>query len=84
MIGLGPCIEVLQEIIQQVGIGLTKGGVGIEDNGLELHQEKEGMDQGLDPVPVLVQIGTSQDAIDAMNMTTSLENVLMLCWMRNY
>ena len=44
---------------------------------------KEGINQGLDLVPVLVQIGLGQDAIDAMNMTTSLENALMLCWMSN-
>ena len=83
MVGLGPGIEVPQEIIQEVGIELTKKGVGIEDKDQELHQEKERTDQGLGPAPMLVQIGTDQDAIDAMNMTTSLGNALMSCQMRS-
>ena len=55
----------------------------MEDKDPGLHQEKERTDQGVGPVPMLVQIGTGQDAIDAMNMTTLLENALMLCWMKN-
>ena len=51
-------IEVPQEIIQQAGIELTKVQVEIEDIGPELPQEKEnGTGQGLDPVPMSVQIG---------------------------
>ena len=83
MIGPGLGIEVPKEIIQYVGIELTKVGVGIEDKGPGLHQEKERTDQGLGPVPMLVQIGTDQDAIDAMNITTLLENALTLCQMKN-
>ena len=60
-----------------------KVGVGTEDKGAELLQETEGIDQGLDLAPVLAQIGRDQDAIGAMNMTTSLENGLTLCWMKN-
>ena len=62
---------------------LIKVEVGIEEKGQGLHQEKERIDQGLDPAPMLVQIGTGQDAIGAMNMTISLENALTLCWMGN-
>ena len=83
MRGLGPGIEVPQEIIQQTGTELTKAEVGIEDKGPELLQEKERIDQGLDLVPVSVQIGTGQDAIDAINMTILLENALMLCQMKS-
>ena len=68
MIGLGPGIEVLQEIIQEIALGTVKVGVETEGKGPELHQEKEGIDQGLDLVPMLAQIGAGQDAIDAMNM----------------
>ena len=52
------------------------------DKDPELPQE-ERLDQGLDLVPMLVHIETDQDAIGAMNMTTSLENALTLCWMKN-
>ena len=44
MIGLGPGIEVLQEIIQEIGIGIIKVGVETEDEGLEQIQETEGRD----------------------------------------
>ena len=57
MIGQGPGIEVFQEIIQEIGIGMVKVGVETEDKGPEPHQEKEGIDQGLDLVPMLAQIG---------------------------
>ena len=83
VIGLGPGIEVPQEVIQWTGIELTKVGVGIEDKDPGLHLEKERTHQGLGPVPMLVQTGTAQGAIDAMKMTTSLENALMLCRMKN-
>ena len=62
---------------------IAKVGVGTEDKGPELLQETEWIDQGLDQAPMLAQIGIGQDAIGAMNMTTSLENTLMLCQMRN-
>ena len=62
---------------------IAKVGVGTEDKGPELVQEIEGIDHGLDLAPVLAQKGTGQDAIDAMNMTTLLENALMLCQMKN-
>ena len=79
MRGLG--IEVPQEIIQQAGIELTKVQIEIEDIGPELPQEKVNWtDQGLDPVSMSVLIGTGQDAIDAMNMTTSLENAITMYW----
>ena len=58
MIGRGPGIEVLQEIFQDIGIGMVKVEVETEEKGPELHQEKERIDQGLDLVPVLAQIGT--------------------------
>ena len=65
--------------MQQTGTELTKVQVEIEDISTELLQEKEkGTDQGLGPVPMSVQIGTGLDAIDAMNMTTLLENALMI------
>ena len=84
MRGLGPDIEVPQEIIQQAGTELIKVQVEIENIGPELPQEKEkGKDQGLDPVPMSVQIGTGQDAIDAMNMTTLLENALTIYWRKS-
>ena len=83
MVGLGPGIEVLQEIIQEIDIGMVKVGVETGDKFLEQIQETEEIDQGLDPAPMLAQIRTGQDAIDAINMTTLLENVLTLCWMRN-
>ena len=83
MIGLGPGIEALQEIIQEKGIEIAKGGVETEDKGLEQIQETEGIDQGQDLVSVLAQIGTGQDAIGAMNMTTLQENDLTLCQMKN-
>ena len=58
MRGLGQGIEVPREIIQQTGIELTKVQVEIEYIGQELLQEKEKRtDQGLDPVPMSVQIG---------------------------
>ena len=66
-----------------VNIEITKVGVETEDKGLEQIQETGGIDQGLDLAPVLTQIGTGQDAIGAKNMTTSLENALMLCQMKN-
>ena len=53
------------------------------DKDPELPQEKERLDQSLDPVPMLVQIESGQDAIGAMNMTTSLDNALTLCQMKN-
>ena len=60
-----------------MGRELTKVQVEMEDIGPELPQEKEkGTDQGLDPVPMSVQIGAGQDAIDAMNINTSLEDAL--------
>ena len=62
---------------------MAKLGIGTEDNGPELLQETEGIDQGLDQAPMLTQIGTGQDAIGAMNMTTLLENALTLSQMRN-
>ena len=62
---------------------ITKIEVGTEDKGPELFQETEGIDQGLDQAPELEQIGIGQDAIGVMNMTTSLENALTLCQMRN-
>ena len=62
---------------------IAKIEVGTEDKGLELFQETEGIDQGLDQAPLLARIGIGQDAIDAMNMTTLLENALRLCPMRN-
>ena len=46
MIGLGPGIEALQEIIQEMGIEITKVGVEAEDKCLEQIQETEGIDQG--------------------------------------
>ena len=58
VIRLGPGIEALQEIIQEIGIEITKV------------QETEGIDQGQDLAPILAQIGTGQDATGAMNMTT--------------
>ena len=83
MIGLGPGIEVLQEIVQKIGIGIIKVGVETEDKGLKQIQETEGIDQGPDLAPVLAQIGTGQDAIGAMNMTTLQENALTLYQMKN-
>ena len=83
MIGLGPGIEALQEIIQEIGIEITKVGVETEDKGLEQIQETEGIDQGQHLAPVLAQIGTGQDAIGAMNMTTLQQNALTLCQMKN-
>ena len=44
-------------------------------------REREKLDQGIDPVLMLLQIESGQDAIDAMNMTILLENALTLCWM---
>ena len=79
MIGLGPGIEALQEIIQEIGIEITKVGEETEDKGLEQIQETEGIDQGQDLAPILAQKGTGQDAIGAMNMTTLQENALTLC-----
>ena len=61
---------------------MAKIEVGTEDKGPELFQETGGIDQGLDQAPMLAQIGIGQDAIGEMNMTTSLGNALMLCWMR--
>ena len=83
MKGLGPGIEALQEIIQEIGIEITKVGVGTEDKDLEQVQETQGIAQCQDLTPILAQIGTGQDAIGAMNMTTLQENVLMLCQMKN-
>ena len=83
MIGLGPGIEVLQGIIQEIGIEITIVGVETEDTGLEQIQETEGIDQGPDLAPMLAQIGTGQDAIGAMNMTTLQEIALTLCWMKS-
>ena len=77
MRGLGPGIEVPQKIIKETCTELTKAEVGIEDKGPELLQGKERIDQGLDLVPMSVQIGTGQDVIDAMNMIILLENALM-------
>ena len=62
---------------------MAKIEVGTENKGPELFEETEEIDQGLDQAPVLVQIGIGQDTIGAMNMTTLLENALMLCQMRN-
>ena len=62
---------------------MAKIEIGTEDKGPELFQETEGIDQGLDQAPMLAQKGIGQDAIGAMNMTTSLGNALMLCQMRN-
>ena len=83
MIDLGPGIEAFQEIAQGIDIEITKVGVETEDKGLEQIQETEEIDQGLDPVPILAQIGTGQDAIGAMNMTLLQENGLTLCRMKN-
>ena len=63
--------------------GIARIEVGTEDKGLELFQETEGIDQGLDQAPMLAQIGIGQDAIGAMSMTTLLGNALTLCQMRN-
>ena len=73
MIGLGPGIEALQGIIWEIGMEITKVEVEAEDIGLEQIQETEGIDQGPDLAPMLAQIGTGQDAIGAMNMTTLQE-----------
>ena len=62
---------------------MAKVEVGTEDKGPELFQEIGKIDQGPDQAPVLAQIGISLDAIDAMNMTTLLENALTLCQMKN-
>ena len=62
---------------------MAKIEVGREDKGPELLQETEGIDQGLDQAPVLAQIRIGQDLIGTMNMTTSVENALMFCRMRN-
>ena len=62
---------------------MAKTEVGTEDKGPELLQDTEGIDQGLDQAPQLAQIGIGQDARGRMNMTTSLENALTLCQMRN-
>ena len=70
-------------MIQEIDIKMAKIEVGTEDKGPELFQETEEIDQGLDPAPMLAQIGIGQDAIGAMNMTTSLENALMLYQMKN-
>ena len=83
MIDPGPGIEAPQDVIQEIDMVMAKIEVRIEDKGPELFQETEGIDQGLDQAPELAQIGIGQDAIGAMNMTTSLENALMLCQMRN-
>ena len=80
MIGLDPGIEALHGIIQEIGIE----GVETEDTGLEQIQETEGIDQGPELAPMLAQIGTGQDAIDAMNMTTLQENALTDLEMGNY
>ena len=40
MIGLGPGIETLQGIIQEIGIEITKVGVQTEDTGLEQIQDR--------------------------------------------
>ena len=45
-----------------------------KDKDPEPPPEKETQGQGQDPVPKLVPIGTGQDAIGVMNMTTLLEN----------
>ena len=79
--GLG--IEAPREIFQEIGMVMAEIEVGTEDKGAELLQETEGIDQGLDQAPMLAQIGIDQDAINAMNMTTLLENALTLCQMRN-
>ena len=83
MIDLGPGIEAPQEIIQEIGIEITKVGVKTEDRSLEQIQETEGIDQGQDLTPILAQIGTGQDAIGAMNMTALQKNALTLCRMEN-
>ena len=83
MIGLGPGIEALHEIIQEIGIEITKVGVETEDKGLEQIQETEGIDHSRDLAPILAQIGTDQDAIGATNMTILQENALTLCQMKN-
>ena len=61
----------------------TQSRVETEDKGPEQLQETERIDQGLDLAPILAQIGTGQDAIGVMNVTTLLENALTLCWMKN-
>ena len=76
MICLGPGIEALQGIIQEIDIEITKVGVETEDKGVEQIKETEGIDQGPELAPILAQIGTGQDAIGAMNMTTLQENAL--------
>ena len=65
--------------IQEIAIAETKVEVETEDKGPELFQEIGKIDQGLDQVLMLTQIGIGQGAIDAMNMTTLLENALTLC-----
>ena len=54
-----------------------------KDRDPELPPEKETQGQGQDPVPKIVQIGTGQDAMGVMNMTTLLENALTSCQMRS-
>ena len=83
VIGLGLDMEVLQEMIQEIDIEITKVGVETEDKGLEQIQETEGIDQDLDLAHVLEHIGTGQDVIGAINMTTLQENALTLCQMKN-
>ena len=63
---MGPDLDigVTQGIIQEICTVETK--VGTEGKGLELFQEIGKIDQGLDQVPMLAQIGMGQDAIDAI------------------
>ena len=83
VIGPGPGIEIPQEIIQEIDIEITKVGVETGGKGLEQIQDTEEIYQGLDLGHVLAQIGTGQDAIGAMNMTSLLEIALTLCQMKN-
>ena len=55
----------------------------MKDRDPELPPNRETHGQGQDPVPELVEIGTGQDPIGVMNMTTLLENALTSFWMRS-
>ena len=82
---IGPDLDIgaTQGRIEEIGTAEARAEVETGDKGPELFQEIGKIDQGLDQAPMLIQIGIGQDAIDAMNMTTLLENALTSCQIKN-
>ena len=88
VVGLGKDLEVLLDIISEIGhTTAVKAGIeiclaverkdkGLEQN-LETETEKVGPLQDLDLVPMLIQTGIDLDAIDVVSMIILQENALM-------